>query len=134
MNFPIELLARFFLSSESTNTIYSYILYTDTPLAGTETISDRGSIHRRERRKVCRADLESVSSQIYQRGFCATVQHSLNRLLYNTRSLFISTRKTILCIVDVHVPLAWLAQLGERQSAEREAKGSNPGRKNSQSL
>ena len=75
-----------------------------------------------------RADLESVSSQIYRRGFCATV------LSYNTRSLFISTRKTILCIVDVHVPLAWLAQLEERQSAEREATGSNPGRTNTQGL
>ena len=87
-----------------------------------------------ERKKLCRADLESVSSEIYRRGFCATVQHCLNRLSYNTRSLFISTRKTILCIVDVHVPLAWLAQLEERQSAEREATGSKPGRKNTQGL
>ena len=29
---------------------------------------------------------------------------------------------------------AWLAQLGERQSAEREVMGSNPGRTNTQGL
>ena len=29
---------------------------------------------------------------------------------------------------------AWLAQLGERQSAEREVAGSNPGRTNTQGL
>ena len=62
--------------------------------------------------------------KVYRRG--------VNRLSYDTRSLFISTRKSILCIVDV--PLAWLAQLGERRSAEREATGSKPSQTNTQGL
>ena len=34
----------------------------------------------------------------------------------------------------IMLPAAWLAQLGERRSAEREVAGSNPGRTNTQSL
>ena len=34
----------------------------------------------------------------------------------------------------IMLPAAWLVQLGERQSAEREVAGSNPGRTNTQSL
>ena len=33
-----------------------------------------------------------------------------------------------------HLTAAWLAQLGERRSAEREVAGSNPGRTNTQGL
>ena len=77
-----------------------------------------------------RADLESVSSQIYRIGFCVTLQRSVNRLSYDTRSLFISTRKSIRCNVDIL--FAWLAQLGERRSAEWEVTGSNLGRTNTQ--
>ena len=79
-----------------------------------------------------RADLESVSSQIYRIGFCVTLQHSVNRLSYDTRSLFISTRKAIRCNADIL--FAWLAQLGERRSAEWEVTGSNPGQTNTQRL
>jgi len=35
---------------------------------------------------------------------------------------------------DDHLIAAWLAQLGERWSAEREIVGSNPGRTNTQDL
>ena len=34
----------------------------------------------------------------------------------------------------IMLPAAWLVQLGERRSAEREVAGSNPGRTNTQSL
>ena len=34
----------------------------------------------------------------------------------------------------LHLTAAWLAQLGERRSAEREVAGSNPGRTNTQGL
>ena len=34
--------------------------------------------------------------------------------------------------VPFHCPADWLAQLGERRSAEREVTGSNPGRTNTQ--
>ena len=36
--------------------------------------------------------------------------------------------------VNQAIPAAWLAQLGERRSAEREVAGSNPGRTNTQGL
>ena len=35
-------------------------------------------------------------------------------------------------VTSKFVPAAWLAQLGERRSAEREVTGSNPGRTNTQ--
>ena len=39
-----------------------------------------------------------------------------------------------LSIQGIKITAAWLAQLGERRSAEREVAGSNPGRTNTQGL
>ena len=65
-----------------------------------------------------RAELESVSSQIYRICFCVTLQRS--------------APEAIRCNVDIL--FAWLAQLGERRSAEWEVTGSNLGRTNTQGL
>ena len=48
--------------------------------------------------------------------------------------LFIRLHKVDLSVEpgDDHLTAAWLAQLGERRSAEREIVGSNPGRTNTQ--
>jgi len=43
-------------------------------------------------------------------------------------------RLNLQATVFLHVRAAWLAQLGERRSAEREVAGSNPGRTNTQGL
>ena len=37
-------------------------------------------------------------------------------------------------VTSKFVPAVWVAQLGERRSAEREVTGSNPGRTNTQGL
>ena len=48
---------------------------------------------------------------------------------------YLATGSTFCITIDAKVvTAAWLAQLGERRSAEREVAGSNPGRTSTQGL
>ena len=53
--------------------------------------------------------------------------------VYTLRCFTILSVSILISLLGVNTA-AWLAQLGERRSAEREVAGSNPGRTNTQGL
>ena len=61
-------------------------------------------------------------------------KRSLLTVIYNGQSEWIMFTIIITVIFVEGAQLAWLAQLGERRSTEREVAGSNPGRTNTQGL